>query len=177
MTQVPTWLLGIHEALQVIWSWSHQDAPALILWRLLLASLLSWGLILALAYGQVTTDAPHPRWPSPLLWLLNFWSLAAALFPALLGLSPVIPQQLRGTFRVSLLALIVVVTLYGQARSKAEQRSEQRRQLLAFADRAADLFRAEGDRLLAEIEQRALQEAIAAEESRSEEADQSDEAL
>lgn len=34
MTQVPTWLLGIHEALQVIWRWSHQDAPALILWRL-----------------------------------------------------------------------------------------------------------------------------------------------
>jgi hypothetical protein len=73
--------------------------------------------------------------------------------------------------------LIAVVTLYGQARSKAEQRSEQRRQLLALADRAADLFRAEGDRLLAEIEQRALQEAIAAEESRNEEAEQSDEAL
>ena len=36
MTHVPTWLLGIHEALQVIWRWSHQDAPALILWRLLL---------------------------------------------------------------------------------------------------------------------------------------------
>lgn len=177
MTQVPIWLLGIHEALQLIWRSFHQDAPALIFWRLLLVSLLSWGFILALAYGQVTTDEPHPRWPLPLLWLLNLWPLASALFPALLGLSPVIPHQLRGAFRVILLALIAVVTLYGQARSKAEQRSEQRRQLLAFADRAADLFRAEGDRLLAEIEQRTLQEAIAAEESRSEEADQSDEAL
>lgn len=167
MEAFPAWLIGIHEALQAVLCWSRRDIPPLILWFLLWVGLVGWGLVLALAYPRVTPDSPQPPWPAAMQRLLNSWPLAAALFPALLGLAPVIPQELRGLFRVSLLALIATVTLYGQARSKAEQQREQRRQLVAFADRAADLFRAEGDRLLAGIEQRALQEAIAVEESLS----------
>ena len=78
--------------------------------------------------------------------LLNTWHLSAALFPALLGLSTLLPQELQSLFRGTPLLSIAVVTLYGQQRIQDEQQSEQRRQLLAFADRAADLFRAEGDR-------------------------------
>lgn len=167
MEAFPAWLIGIHAALQAVLCWSRQDTTALILWFLLWVGLVVWGLVLALAYSRVTPDSPQPPWPVVLQRLLNGWPLAAALFPALLGLAPVIPQGLRGLFRVSLLWLIATVTLYGQARSKAEQQREQRRQLVAFADRAADLFRAEGDRLLAGIERKALEEAIAAEESLS----------
>lgn len=173
MEAFPAWLIGIHEALQAVLCWSRQDTTSLILWFLLWVCLLVWGLVLALAYPRVTPDSPQPPWPVALQRLLNGWPLAAALFPALLGLAPVIPQELRGLFRVSLLGLIAPVTLYLQARSKAEQQREQRRQLVAFADRAADLFRAEGDRLLAGIEQRALREAIAAEESFSSQEEES----
>ena len=174
MAVVPTWLIGIHEALQTVLFWSHQDTTRLMLWFLLWVALVGWGLVLALAYPLVTPDSPQPPWPVALVRLLNSWPLAAALFPALLGLAPVIPQELRDLFRVSLLALIASVALYGQARSKAEQQREQRRQLLAFADRAANLFRAEGDRLLAGIEQRALQEAVAVEEMLSDQGEESE---
>ena len=93
------------------------------------------------------------------------WPLAAALFPALLGLWTLIPQELQTLFRGTLLLSIAVVTLYGQQRSQVEQQREQRLQLLAFANRAADLFRAEGDRRAEEEQQRALQAALAVEES------------
>jgi len=85
-----------------------------------------WGLVLAVARPVTTADAPLPPWPAPLPQLLNLWPLAAALFPALLGLVPVMPAGLRGLFRVSLLALIAVVILYGQTRSTADQQREQR---------------------------------------------------
>jgi hypothetical protein len=91
--------------------------------------------------------------------------LAAALFSILLGFSILIPQELQILFRGTLLLSIAAVTLYGQPRSQVEQQREQRLQLLAFANRAADLFRAEGDRRAEEEQQRALQAALTAEES------------
>ena len=40
----------------------------------------------------------------------------------------------------TLLLAIAVVSLYGQTRTQIDQQREQRLQLLAFADRTADLF-------------------------------------
>lgn len=99
-----------------------------------------------------------------------------ALVASLPGLSTQIPQRLKSLFCCIRLLSIAVVTLYGQPRIQVEQQREQRSQLLAFVDRAADLIRAEGDRR-AELErlrdgaerrragaeqQRALQEALTA---------------
>ena len=89
---------------------------------------------------QITAEELLPPWPSPALRLLNSWPLAAALAPALLGLTPVVPLQLQTLLRGTLLLAIAVVSLYGQTRTQIDQQREQRLQLLAFADRTADLF-------------------------------------
>ena len=47
MAVVPTWLIGIHEALQTVLFWSHQDTTRLILWFLLWVALVGSGLVLA----------------------------------------------------------------------------------------------------------------------------------
>lgn len=71
MAVVPTWLIGIHEALQTVLFWSHQDTTRLMLWFLLWVALVGWGLVLALAYPLVTPDSPQPPWPVALVRLLN----------------------------------------------------------------------------------------------------------
>lgn len=68
----------------------------------------------------------------------------------------------RGLFRVFLLTLIAVVTLYGQTRSTTDQQREQRPQLLAFADEPANLVVVAGSSRAVEDQRRALEEAIEA---------------
>ena len=166
------WLIWMDAALQGLRYWPLAELSQILLWLLLWAFLVLWGLTLAVAQTVTTANSPLPPWPAPFPQLLNLWPLAAALFPALLGLVPVVPPGLRGLFRFSLLALIAVVTLYGQTRTTTDQQREQRRQLLAFADEAANLVvaagnrrTAAGDRRAEEDQRRALEEAIAAAEA------------
>lgn len=158
--------------MQGLWHWPLAEPTQLLLGLLLWSALAFWSLLFGLGCARTTPDSFLPDWPTPAPQLLNSWPLAAALFPALLGLSTLIPQELQALFRGTLLLSIAVVTLYGQQRSQVEQQREQRLQLLAFANRAADLFRAEGDRRAeeeqqraGEEQQRALQAALTAEES------------
>jgi len=166
------WLNWLHGALQGLWHWPLAEPTQLLLGLLLWSALGFWSLLFGLGCARTIPDSLLLDWPTPTPQRLNSWPLAAALFPALLGLSTLIPQELQTLFRGTLLLSIAVVTLYGQQRSQVEQQREQRLQLLAFANRAADLFRAEGDRRAEEEQQRAgqeqqraLQAALAAEES------------
>jgi allophycocyanin beta subunit len=79
----------------------------------------------------------------------RFWPVALAVLPASLG----IPGWLETPWwiRPIVLASIAGVALYGQARSEYEQEHRSRRERLAFADAAANLFRAEGDRIIESV--------------------------
>jgi len=159
-------LVWLHALLQALRHWPPLLVTQLFFWWLILLFLLGWTLLLARARLLITAEEPLPPWPSPALRLLNSWPLAAALAPALLGLTPVVPLQLQTLLRGTLLLAIAVVSLYGQTRTQIDQQREQRLQLLAFADRTADLFRAEGNRRAEAEQQRTLRAALAAEEAK-----------
>ena len=159
-------LVWLHALLQGLRRWPALEVAQLFFWWLILLFLLGWTLLLARARLLITAEEPLPSRPSPSLRLLNSWPLAAALAPALLGLTPVVPLQLQTLLRGTLLLAIAVVSLYGQTRTQIDQQREQRLQLLAFADRTADLFRAEGNRRAEAEQQRTLREALAAEEAK-----------
>ena len=148
-------LVWLHALLQALRHWPPLLVTQLFFWWLIWLFLLGWTLLLARARLLITAEEPLPPWPSPALRLLNSWPLAAALAPALLGLTPVVPLQFQTLFRGTLLLAIAVVSLYGQTRTQLDQQREQRLQLLAFADRTADLFRAEGNRRAEAEQQRA----------------------
>jgi hypothetical protein len=159
-------LVWLHALLQGLRRWPALEVAQLFFWWLILLFLLGWTLLLARARLLITAEEPLPSRPSPSLRLLNSWPLAAALAPALLGLTPVVPLQLQTLLRGTLLLAIAVVSLYGQTRTQIDQQREQRLQLLAFADRTADLFRAEGNRRAEAEQQRTLRAALAAEEAK-----------
>jgi allophycocyanin beta subunit len=79
----------------------------------------------------------------------RFWPVALAVLPASLG----IPGWLETPWwiRPIVLSSIAGVALYGQARSEYEQEHRSKRERLAFADAAANLFRAEGDRIIESV--------------------------
>ena len=159
-------MVWLHALLQGLRRWPALEVAQLFFWWLILLFLLGWTLLLARARLLITAEEPLPSRPSPSLRLLNSWPLAAALAPALLGLTPVVPLQLQTLLRGTLLLAIAVVSLYGQTRTQIDQQREQRLQLLAFADRTADLFRAEGNRRAEAEQQRTLRAALAAEEAK-----------
>ena len=104
-------LVWLHALLQGLRRWPALEVAQLFFWWLILLFLLGWTLLLARARLLITAEEPLPSRPSPSLRLLNSWPLAAALAPALLGLTPVVPLQLQTLLRGTLLLAIVVVSL------------------------------------------------------------------
>ena len=144
-------LVWLHALLRALRHWPPLLVTQLFFWWLIWLFLLGWTLLLVRARLLITAEEPLP----PL-----------AIAPALLGLTPVVPLQFQTLFRGTLLLAIAVVSLYGQTRTQLDQQREQRLQLLAFADRTADLFRAEGNRRAEAEQQRTLRAALSAEEAK-----------
>ncbi|WP_254954983.1 MULTISPECIES: hypothetical protein [unclassified Cyanobium] len=109
-------------------------------------------------------DQPWGRW----------WKLPAGVLPPIASIlttrPPAIVEQHASWLAPIVWVLAVGVLIYGIDQSAREQARGQEDSLLAFSDRTADLFRQEGDRILAEgsrileeRQRRALEAAIAAE--------------